>query len=169
MPPCQGVAQCLACAHDLHPHPPRGRCCVLPNSTTRQYHQYHTTVRRRIGSTRLNASCCPSVEAFCTTWAHEQVHSAGHSSRLNRGFSERPWSADDRPHRQDVREELLAELATFLFCHWLGINHTARNHGTYTGYWVCAALLGRVSKEGPKALFLGSGPGIGRGRCDLRS
>ena len=80
-------------------------------------------------------------EAYCATWAHEQAHSTGHSSRLARpmggGFGSKAYA----------REELIAELAAVLIAYRLQIGCQLENHAAYLSSW--AQLL----KEEPKALF----------------
>lgn len=75
------------------------------------------------------------------TWAHEQAHSTGHTSRLARdlsgGFGSLPYA----------REELVAELAAFLICNRLEIPSSTENHVAYLGHWA------GVLKEGHKVLF----------------
>ncbi len=80
-------------------------------------------------------------EGLYATWAHEQAHSTGHSSRLNRKLGTGKGTADY------AREELVAELAAFLICNRLEISSSAENHAAYLGSW--AAVL----KEGPRVLF----------------
>jgi hypothetical protein len=82
-----------------------------------------------------------SAEAFYATWAHEQVHSTGHSLRLKRdltgGFGSKPYA----------REELVAELGAFLITRRLEISSDAQNHAAYLANWA------QVLKEGPKVLY----------------
>ena len=80
-------------------------------------------------------------EGLYATWAHEQAHSTGHSSRLNRDLAN-PFGSDSY-----AREELVAELAAFLICNRLEISSSTENHAAYLGHWA------RVIKEGPKVLF----------------
>ena len=75
------------------------------------------------------------------TWAHEQAHSTGHSSRLARDLSGTFGSTTY------AREELVAELAAFLICNRLQIASDAQNHAAYLGHWA------GVLKEGHKVLF----------------
>ena len=56
-----------------------------------------------------------SAAGLYATWAHEQAHSTGHSSRLARDFSGGFGSTTY------AREELVAELAAFLICNRLQI------------------------------------------------
>jgi len=82
-----------------------------------------------------------TVEGLYATWAHEQVHSTGHSSRLARKLGNSFGSADY------AREELVAELGAFLICNRLEISSSTENHAAYLGHWA------GVLKEGPKVLF----------------
>lgn len=75
------------------------------------------------------------------TWAHEQAHSTGHSSRLDRKLGTGFGSPDY------AREELVAELAAFLICNRLEISSSTENHAAYLGHWATAL------KEGPRVLF----------------
>ncbi|NDC35931.1 MAG: DUF1738 domain-containing protein, partial [Synechococcaceae bacterium WB9_2_112] len=82
-----------------------------------------------------------SREAFAATWAHEQVHSTGHSSRLDRpmagGFGTKAYA----------REELIAELGAVLVCQRLEIGSEFENHAAYLAHWI------ELLKEGPRTLF----------------
>jgi antirestriction protein ArdC len=80
-------------------------------------------------------------EAFCATWAHEQAHSTGHSSRLDRNMRGGMGS------KLYAQEELVAELAAVLICYRLQIGCQLENHAAYLKNW--AELL----REEPKALF----------------
>lgn len=82
-----------------------------------------------------------SREAYCATWAHEQAHSTGHDSRLNRNLSCSPGS------QAYAREELVAELAAVLICYRLQIGSQMANHAAYLKEWA------NILKEEPKALF----------------
>ena len=81
-------------------------------------------------------------EAFCATWAHEQAHSTGHSSRLDRNMRGGLGS------QLYAREELVAELAAVLITYRLQIGCQLENHAAYLAHW--AQLL---KEGGPKALF----------------
>ena len=80
-------------------------------------------------------------EAFAATWAHEQAHSTGHSSRLDRPMGGTQGS------KAYAKEELIAELAAVLTCYRLQIGCQLENHAAYLKEW--AQLL----REEPKALF----------------
>jgi antirestriction protein ArdC len=82
-----------------------------------------------------------SAEGLYATWAHEQVHSTGHSSRLARKLGN-AFGGDDY-----AREELVAELGAFLICNRLEISSSTENHAAYLSHWA------KVLKEGPKVLF----------------
>jgi antirestriction protein ArdC len=80
-------------------------------------------------------------EAFAATWAHEQAHSTGHSSRLDRPMGGTQGS------KAYAREELIAELAAVLIAYRLQIGCQLENHAAYLKEW--AQLL----RDEPKALF----------------
>jgi antirestriction protein ArdC len=82
-----------------------------------------------------------TASGLYATWAHEQAHSTGHSSRLARDLSG-SFGSD-----KYAREELVAELAAFLICNRLEIGSSTENHAAYLGSWA------KVLKEGPKVLF----------------
>ena len=80
-------------------------------------------------------------EAFAATWAHEQSHSSGHSSRLDRPMGGTQGS------KAYAKEELIAELAAVLIAYRLQIGCQLQNHAAYLKEW--AQLL----REEPKVLF----------------
>jgi antirestriction protein ArdC len=82
-----------------------------------------------------------TAEGLYATWAHEQAHSTGHRSRLGRDLS------GSFGTKQYAREELVAELASFLICNRLEISSNTENHAAYLGHWA------GVLKEGHKVLF----------------
>lgn len=89
----------------------------------------------------------PAPEAFTTreamaaTWAHEQAHSTGHSSRLDRPMGGAMGS------QAYAREELVAELAAVLICYRLQIGCQLENHAAYLANWA------QMLREEPKTLF----------------
>ena len=83
-----------------------------------------------------------SREAMTATWAHEQAHSTGHSSRLDRPMAGTPGS------QAYAREELVAELAAVLIAYRLQIGCQLENHAAYLSHW--AQLL---KDGGPRVLF----------------
>ena len=90
----------------------------------------------------------PAAEAFTTreamaaTWAHEQSHSTGHSSRLDRPMG---GSFGSQAY---AREELVAELSAVLICYRLQIGCRLENHAAYLKDW--AQML---RDGGPRVLF----------------
>jgi antirestriction protein ArdC len=82
-----------------------------------------------------------SREAFAATWAHEAIHSTGHSSRLDRLTNARFGS------QAYAREELIAELGAVLLCQRLEIGSQFENHAAYLAHWI------EILKEGPRTLF----------------
>jgi len=71
-----------------------------------------------------------SPGAFYATWAHEQVHSTGHSSRLKRDLG----GAFGKPRY--AREELVAELGAVLLGDRLEIGSELQSHAAYLGHWI---------------------------------
>jgi len=82
-----------------------------------------------------------SREAYASTWAHEQIHSTGHPSRLERPQSGAMGST------AYAREELVAELGAVIVCQRLQIGSDFQNHAAYLSHW--AELL----REKPSVLF----------------
>jgi antirestriction protein ArdC len=80
-------------------------------------------------------------EAYAATWAHEQIHSTGHPSRLERPQSGAMGTA------AYAREELVAELGAVIVCQRLQIGSDFQNHAAYLSHW--AELL----REKPSVLF----------------
>jgi antirestriction protein ArdC len=80
-------------------------------------------------------------EAYAATWAHEQIHSTGHPSRLERPQSGAMGSS------AYAREELVAELGAVIVCQRLQIGSDFQNHAAYLAHW--AELL----REKPSVLF----------------
>ena len=83
-----------------------------------------------------------SRETFCATWLHEQAHSTGHSSRLNRALGNRFGSP------AYAQEELIAEFASVLACLRLGIGYELEQHAAYLKSWATA-----LKEGGSKELF----------------
>jgi len=82
-----------------------------------------------------------SPGSFYATWAHEQVHSTGHASRLKRDLC----GAFAKPRY--AREELVAELGAVLLGDRLEIGRELQSHAAYLGHWI--ALL----RAEPQVLF----------------
>jgi len=87
-----------------------------------------------------------SAGALYATWAHEAIHSSGHSSRLARDLSG-GMGAEGDGGRAYAREELVAELGAVLLGDRLEIGSAMANHAAYLGHWI--ALL----QESPRMLL----------------
>jgi antirestriction protein ArdC len=87
-----------------------------------------------------------SAGALYATWAHEAIHSSGHSSRLARDLSGGIGEAGDGG-RAYAREELVAELGAVLLGDRLEIGSAMANHAAYLGHWV------ELLKESPRVLL----------------
>ena len=83
-----------------------------------------------------------SRENFCSTWLHEQAHSTGHDSRLNRQLNHRFGSEGY------AREELIAEFASVLACYRLKIGYELEQHAAYLKSWAK-----HLKEGGSKELF----------------
>lgn len=82
-----------------------------------------------------------STEALYATWAHEAIHSTGHSSRLARDLSGSFGSA------AYAREELVAELGSVLIGQRLAIGCELTNHAAYLESWIA------VLRQSPQVLL----------------
>jgi len=87
-----------------------------------------------------------SAGALYATWAHEAIHSTGHSSRLARDLSGGMGEGGDGG-RAYAREELVAELGAVLLGDRLEIGSAMANHAAYLGHWV------ELLKESPRMLL----------------
>jgi len=87
-----------------------------------------------------------SAGALYATWAHEVIHSTGHSSRLARDLSGGMGEGGDGG-RAYGREELVAELGAVLLGDRLEIGSAMANHAAYLGHWV------ELLKESPRVLL----------------
>jgi antirestriction protein ArdC len=87
-----------------------------------------------------------SAAALYATWAHEAIHSSGHSSRLARDLSG-GMGADGDGGRAYAREELVAELGAVLLGHRLEIGTAMANHAAYLGHWL------ELLRESPRLLL----------------
>ncbi|MFM8525909.1 MAG: zincin-like metallopeptidase domain-containing protein [Cyanobacteriota bacterium] len=92
---------------------------------------------------RASFSTAPALYA---TWAHEAIHSTGHSTRLARDLSGGFGEGGDGG-RAYAREELVAELGAVLLGDRLEIGSAMTNHAAYLSHWV--ALL----RESPRVLL----------------
>jgi antirestriction protein ArdC len=87
-----------------------------------------------------------SAWALYATWAHEVIHSTGHSSRLARDLSGGMGEGGDGS-RAYAREELVAELGAVLLGDRLEIGSAMANHAAYLGHWV------ELLQESPRVLL----------------
>ena len=87
-----------------------------------------------------------SAEALYATWAHEVIHSTGHSSRLARDLSGGMGEGGDGG-RAYAREELVAELGAVLLGVRLEIGSAMANHAAYLGHWI------ELLRESPRVLL----------------
>jgi antirestriction protein ArdC len=96
---------------------------------------------------KQDAICLPAPErfetaaAYISTWAHETIHSTGHKKRLGRDLSGKMGSFSY------AREELVAELGSFLLCKRLEVDSCAENHAAYLGHWI------QLLRESPRVLL----------------
>ncbi len=88
-----------------------------------------------------SAAAFVSREAYASTWAHEQIHSTGHRSRLDR------CQSGVMGRTAYAREELVAELGAVLVCQRLQIGSDFQNHAAYLQHWV------ELLRETPSVLF----------------
>lgn len=87
-----------------------------------------------------------SAAALYATWAHEAIHSCGHSSRLARDLSGGMGAAGDGG-RAYAREELVAELGAVLLGDRLEVGSAMANHAAYLGHWI------ELLQESPRVLL----------------
>ena len=71
-----------------------------------------------------------SAAALYATWAHEALHSTGHSTRLGRNLAG-SFGSDTY-----AREELVAELGAVLLGDRLEIGSPVQNHAAYLQHWI---------------------------------
>lgn len=82
-----------------------------------------------------------SSAALYATWAHEALHSTGHSTRLNRDLSGVLGST------AYATEELVAELGAVLLGDRLEIGSNVGNHAAYLAEWI------QLLRASPKLLY----------------
>ncbi len=102
-----------------------------------------------------------SPGAFYATWAHEQVHSTGHASRLKRDLG----GAFGKPRY--AREELVAELGAVLLGDRLEIGSELQSHAAYLEHWIALLqaehqVLFQVLGEARQAVELIAAEGVGQ-------
>jgi len=88
----------------------------------------------------------PPREAFATahgfyaTALHELGHASGHESRLARPFG--AFGSESY-----AREELRAEMASYMTARAMGVGHDPSNHASYVGSWL------KALKDDPNEIF----------------
>lgn len=85
-----------------------------------------------------------SGEAYYGTALHELGHWSGHASRLDRDMGGRFGS------ERYAREELRAELASYMVAMEMGIGHDPSNHAAYVGSWI------KALREDPAEIYRAS-------------
>lgn len=83
----------------------------------------------------------PTADNYYATALHEVGHWTGHPSRLDRDLSH-PFGSEGY-----AKEELRAELASYMLGTELGIGHDPGQHTAYIGSWI------KVLKEDPNEIF----------------
>lgn len=86
----------------------------------------------------------PTTHDYYSTALHELSHATGHESRLNRDTMNKFGS------EAYAREELRAEIASFMLCAELGISQSDKHkesHVAYVGSWI------KALQENPKEIF----------------
>jgi antirestriction protein ArdC len=79
-------------------------------------------------------------ETYCSTWLHEQAHSTGHHTRLDRPINNRFGSPGY------AREELVAELGSVLACYRLSIGYELATHAAYMQSWASGLKEGGIKE-----------------------
>lgn len=90
-----------------------------------------------------------SSTAYCSTVAHELVHSTGHKSRLDRNLFL-------QSHKDSAYEELIAELGSAMIAQHFGLDNT-ENNASYIGSWLQAlnndkSFIFKAAKDSGKAV-----------------
>jgi antirestriction protein ArdC/phage/plasmid primase-like uncharacterized protein len=107
---------------------------------------HHDQTDRAFYAINKDAIHLPRQEAFGTAYEyyatalHELGHATGHESRLNREFG--AFGSETY-----AREELRAEIASYLITTELGLGHFPERHAAYVRSWA------NTIKEDPAALF----------------
>lgn len=111
---------------------------------------HHDQVDRAFYSVRKDEIHMPGRDQFATadryyaTALHEVGHSTGHPDRLNRDLAH-PFGSEIY-----AKEELRAELASYMIGSELGIGHDPGQHHAYIGSWI------KTLKDDPQELFRAS-------------
>ena len=105
-----------------------------------------------------------SSESYYAVLFHEEVHSTGHSSRLNRGNDTRSRNGSDEVQVYS-REELVAEIGSSFICGMLGIANakTDTNRDAYIAGWL------KKLKDDKKAVVLASSAAAKASDCILNT
>lgn len=85
-----------------------------------------------------------SQDDYYSTALHETVHSTGHQSRLNRDMAH-PFGSTEY-----AKEELRAEIGSFMLAGELGLGHDPQRHAGYVENWL------KVLKDDPLEVFKAS-------------
>lgn len=88
-----------------------------------------------------NAEKFHSHDLYLATVLHEMGHATGHPTRLNREFGKKYGDENY------AREELRAEIASFLMSGRLGLGHDPSTHISYLASWA------KVIENDPKEIF----------------
>lgn len=83
----------------------------------------------------------PTANNYYATALHELGHWTGHSSRLDRDLAN-PFGSEAY-----AKEELRAEISSFMFNTELGLGHDPDQHASYVGSWI------KVLKNDPTEIF----------------
>jgi antirestriction protein ArdC len=109
-----------------------------------------------------------SAAAFYATWAHEQIHSTGHASRLDRDLG----GAFGKPRY--AREELVAELGAVLLGDRLEIGSELQSHAACLEHWIALLqaepqVLFQVLGEARQAVEMIAAEGVVPGEMDSQA
>jgi antirestriction protein ArdC/phage/plasmid primase-like uncharacterized protein len=83
-----------------------------------------------------------TADGYYETALHELSHWTGHASRLNRALEGKEFGSEAY-----AREELRAELASFMLGDRLGIGHDPSRHASYVASWI------KSLQEDPREIF----------------
>lgn len=80
---------------------------------------------------------------YYATALHELGHWTGHESRIDRGVGKNPYGSEGY-----AREELRAEIASYMVGKHIGVGHDPEQHGAYVNSWI------EVLEKNPRELLL---------------
>ena len=121
--------------------------CILDHSGAKLFHDQgdRAFYRPSTDSIHLPARAqFDSVEAYYAVALHELSHWTGEKSRLDRDLAH-PFGSLGY-----AKEELRAEIASFMLGEELGVGHDPSNHAAYVKSWI------KVLQDDPKELFRAS-------------